>query len=111
MEEQMNQDKLILDNMPLVSYIVKRYYRAGAYEWEELMSEGMVGLVKAARIFRPEEGNKFSTLAATCIRNQLFMYFRSNNKHLKVDSLDRELMSDGEGRGITYADIISEPED
>ena len=34
---------------------------------EDIISEGMVGLVKAANKFDPDKGVKFSTFASSCI--------------------------------------------
>lgn len=109
---EMNQrvkEQLILNNLPLVSFVLKRYYQPGQYDWEELEAEGTLGLVKAAHNFDTGAGTAFSTYAATCIRNQIFMYFRSNNRYLKMKSLDEEIPL--KENFVTLGELVADPDD
>ena len=65
-----SRQKLILHNLRLVSHIVRKYY-SNAPENEELVSIGVIGLVKAVDTFKPETGIRFATYAARCIQNAI----------------------------------------
>ena len=69
-----NIDKLILDNENLIYYVIKNSNIYG--EAEELYSYGMIGLVKAANGFDDSKNMSFSSYAYSCIRNEIYMYFR-----------------------------------
>lgn len=100
------RDKLIVHNLRLVAYIVKKNY-ADSNDIEDLISIGTIGLIRAAETFDYEKQNRFSTYASKCIDNQIKMYFRKI-KHRRNDLLITDpIESDGEGNSLTIADIIS----
>lgn len=47
---------------------------------EDLFQVGCIGLLKASRKFDPTKKFKFSTLAHTCIRNEILMHLRQPKK-------------------------------
>ena len=55
---------------------------------EDLIQEGMIGLLSAIRTFRPDRDAAFATYARVCIRNRIAMALRSANrdKHLPLNS-------------------------
>ena len=61
------KEKLIEHNLRLVVHVSKRYRGLGV-EFEELVQEGTLGLIRAAEKFEPELGYKFSTYATWWIR-------------------------------------------
>lgn len=100
------RDKLIVHNLRLVAYIVKKNY-SDSKDIEDLISIGTIGLIRAAETFDYEKQNRFSTYASKCIDNQIKMYFRKI-KHRRNDLLITDpIESDGEGNSLTIADIIS----
>lgn len=64
------RDKLIIHNMRLVAYIVKKKYPE-ARDAEDLVSIGTIGLIRAAETFDYQKGNQFSTYASKCIDNAI----------------------------------------
>ena len=64
------REELILHNLRLVSHIVRKYY-ASSKNQEDLVSVGVIGLVKAVASFRTSNGAKFATYAAKCIQNAI----------------------------------------
>ena len=85
----MSKEKLIEDNMKLVYFIVHKYYPAFGKN-EDVIQEGMVGLVKAADTW-DESKSKFSTYACACILTEIRTYFKQQSKHQNVLSLDKVL--------------------
>lgn len=64
------QQELVLANLRLVEWAVKRWYGTYRGEWrQELIDAAEYGLLKAAAKFKPEKGIKFSTYATRCIFN------------------------------------------
>ena len=54
---------------------------------EDLIQEGMFGLIQAIREYRPDKAASFRTFADTCIRNRLFSALRaaSRGKHYPLN--------------------------
>ena len=64
------RDKLIIHNLRLVAYIVRKNY-PDAPDKDDLISIGTVGLIRAAETFDFRKSNKFSTYASKCIDNAI----------------------------------------
>lgn len=103
------RQKLILHNLRLVSHIVRKYY-ASAKNSDELVSVGVVGLVKAVDSFHISKGAKFATYAARCIQNEILMFFRAQKKLSAEVSLNETIDVDRDGNPLTYIDVISSEE-
>ena len=101
--------KLIEHNLRLVSHIVRKYYSASKSQ-EDLVSVGVIGLVKAVDSFKLSAGAKFATYAAKCIQNEILMYFRAQNRLSSEVSLCDTIDVDREGNPLTYIDVISSDE-
>lgn len=64
------RDKLIVHNLRLVAYIVKKNY-PDAKDPDDLVSIGTIGLIRAAETFDYQKGNQFSNYASKCIDNAI----------------------------------------
>ena len=62
------------------------YFLAGG-DSEDLLQEGMFGLIKAMREYDPGRDASFQTFADTCIRNRLYSVLKaaSSGKHLPLN--------------------------
>lgn len=65
------EDALIRKYSALVRACARPYFLAGG-DSEDLIQEGMLGLLSAVREYRPEGGASFRTFAELCIRRRLF---------------------------------------
>lgn len=102
------RQKLILHNLRLVSHIVRKYYSSSQNgDREDLVSIGIIGLVKAVDSFNVQNGARFATYAAKCIQNEILMHFRSRKKTQGEVSLSETIDVDRDGNPLTYADVIS----
>ena len=84
------------------------YYMTGADE-DDVVQEGMIGLMKAIRQFDPNREASFSTFASLCITHQIISAIRSaeRDKHKALNtsiSLNNPMESDNEE--VTLADTI-----
>ena len=66
----------------LVRRIARPYFLAGG-DNEDLLQEGMVGLIKAMREYDPTQSASFCTFAEVCIRHRLYSVLKSaaSGKH------------------------------
>lgn len=81
----------------LVRKKARALYLAGA-DQEDLLQEGMLGLYKAVKEYRPDKGASFYTFASTCVSNQMYKAVTSSlrQKHQPLnDSLSLNELEDG----------------
>ena len=105
------RETLITHNLRLVSHIARKYTVPG-YGPDDLISIGVIGLMKAVNSFRPHAGTALGTYAARCIENEILMTLRASRKYRGDVSLQDSVGTDGEGNDITYMDILgTDPED
>ncbi len=90
--------RLVLDR------VVKRFNNTNI-DKKDLVSIGLIGLMKAIDTFDIKKGIKFSTYATTCIDNEILMTIRKYRKYLKNLSLDYAIMDD-DGADILFKDTI-----
>jgi len=68
------KQELVSSNMGLVHVVVKKYAGRAKYrglEMDELIQEGTLGLIRAAELFDPAKGLRFSTYATIWIKGVL----------------------------------------
>ncbi len=103
----LNARKIIIEhNMRLVISIVKTKYRNTLYDEKELVSIGMIGLIKAVDTFDTSRKIKFATYATRCIRNEIGMFIRKGKKYINDESLDETLNIDEKGKKIKIEDKL-----
>lgn len=78
---------LIQKYKEIVNMKVGKYFIVGA-EREDIIQEGMIGLFKAIKNFKPEMQNSFKTFANLCIERQLITAIKTSNrqKHMPLNS-------------------------
>lgn len=104
------RDRLIEHNLRLVSHIARKYTVPG-YGADDLISIGVIGLIKAVNSYKPSSGTALGTYAARCIENEILMTLRASRKRKGDVSLSEPLGTDGEGNDITYQDVLGSSED
>lgn len=104
------RSKLIEHNLRLVVYIAKKFENSGI-EFEDLISIGSVGLIKAVKTFRGDKNIKLATYASRCIENELLMQLRKLSRIKGEVSLEKPLCDDGEGNELVLADIMASDEE
>lgn len=96
------REALITDNVRLAYHIAGKYINTGI-EYEELAQLAILGLVKAARVYKPDRGAKYSTLAAKCAINEILMAYRRDIKKIPTESLEIPINEQG---NIYYSDVL-----
>ena len=104
------RDSLIEHNLRLVSHIARKYSVPG-YGADDLISIGVIGLIKAVNSYDPSGSTSLGTYAARCIENEILMTLRASRKRKGDVSLSEPIGTDGEGNDITYQDILGSSTD
>lgn len=85
----MTRDELIINNIPLVYYIIKKlnlYYMC-----DEYYDIGVIGLIKAADTFNPDMNCKFNSYAGMRIKYEILTEVRKS--HTEKRRADRDIVS------------------
>ena len=78
---------------------------------DDLIQEGMIGLFKAIRDYRPEKESSFYHFAELCISRQMYTAIEASNrkKHAPLNSyISLSAGSGEEENGLTYGDLIGD---
>lgn len=80
-------DYLINRYKELVNIKVSKYYIIGA-ERDDIVQEGLIGLFKAIKCYKPDQHNSFKSFANMCIERQLITAIKTSNrqKHMPLNS-------------------------
>ena len=82
--DQEHLDALVKSNIPLVFRIAKKNRRNGL-ELEDLVNEGVTGIMRAAETFDPDKGEKgFSNYASQWIRAHIHQYVQANCGTMRI---------------------------
>lgn len=99
------RNELVETNLALVHYVARKF-NGTKLQYDDLVSIGSIGLIKAADSFKEEKGVKFNSFAVACIRNEILMGLRKiKNEYLEV-SFDSALSKNDENFEIHLADVI-----
>ena len=103
------QQKLVLDNQKLVYHVIKQLHLY--HKLEDYLDVGIIGLCKAAKTFKPENNSKFSTYACICIRNNILMEIRNENRQCDAYAISfSNIISSSKDRDLTLEDTLSDYE-
>ncbi len=107
---------LIKKYMPLVKKESRKLYIIGADD-DDMIQEGMIGLIKAIRDYSDDKGATFATFANICVKRQLLTAVNTSNrqKHLPLNSYVSLYATEGEDEVTIVDELIadsnSEPEE
>lgn len=75
------REKLVLQSVPLVHYLLGRmgFSREFGSGYEDLVNQGLLGLIDAVDHYDPIHGARFSTYASLRVRGKVLDYLRSSD--------------------------------
>lgn len=101
---------LIERNLRLVAHIIKKFDHTEE-EFDDLISVGTIGLIKAVDTYDPAKASRLATYASRCIENEVLMYLRARKKTRAELSLYDPIGTDREGNEISFIDVLgTDPE-
>lgn len=103
------RDILIKHNLRLVFRIIREDFSMFNYDIDDLMSIGIIGLIKGIDFFDENKNNNMAGYVSRCIRYEIINFLRIENKHKKknIDLIsfdDVAKVIDGET--IPYKDVL-----
>ncbi len=104
---------LVLRYSRLVKVCTRPFFLAGG-DSEDLLQEGMIGLLSAIREFDPNGGSSFRSFAELCIRRRVISAARSaaRQKHAPLnDGVSLEQLQSGESQHLFQQLTTRSPED
>lgn len=101
-----SREKIITYNLRLVPYIVTNKFQGIDYDKDELISIGIIGLIKAVDTFKIEKKIEFTTYASRCICNEILMVIRKNKKRSLDNLLGDVIVENGNGEKLTLEEIL-----
>jgi RNA polymerase sporulation-specific sigma factor len=106
------EETLVSEYSKLVRVCARPYFLAGG-DSEDLIQEGMLGLLSAIRTYNPEKGAKFSTYAEYCVRRRIYSAIKlaSGNKHTPLNNYISLESSQLDESSTQSAYILRIPED
>ena len=105
---------LIEHNLRLVAHIAKKYTTSGriaSVDFDDIISIGSIGLIKAIDSFNSGKSARLATYAARCIENEILMYIRSSKKYSNDIFLQDPIGHDFDGNEITVMDMVKSDDD
>jgi len=96
---------LIERNLRLVVYIARKFENTGI-NIDDLVSIGVIGLIKAVNTYDPNKNIKLATYASKCIENEILMFLRRNNRVRTEISFDEPLNVDWDGNELLLSDVL-----
>ena len=91
---------LVSANLNFVAHIAKSYVGQGV-DFDDLVSEGNIGMLHAAAHFKPDYGHRFVTFAAPSIRKAMEKAIRQQAGLYKAPDNNRSENSDKKGRVVS----------
>ncbi len=104
--DQKARAKLIEHNLRLVAHIAKKYENTKE-EKDDILSIGIIGLIKGIDTFKIDTKNKLSTYCSRCIENEILMNIRSNKNKRNYTYLFETVGLDN-GNKIELIDLIKD---
>lgn len=74
---------------------------------KELVSIGLIGLIKSVDTYDLTKNSYFSTYATKCIVNEILLFIRTEKKHFNDESINKVLEFD-ENTDITLEDMLTD---
>ena len=101
-------NKIVYSNIKLVLYEINKKFKNIKYtpNKDDLISVGIIGLIKSIKTFDISKNVEFSTYTIKCIDNEIFGFLRNLKKNDNIDSIDRIIDENNDELIIDNSDIL-----
>ncbi len=88
MLDSKSRDDLIVNNIALVKHIASHSYFDRSGQLGDIISVGVIGLIKAVDTYNPQKHTKLATYIARCVRNEINSFLRNEARAYGKDRFD-----------------------
>ncbi len=106
-KDEHSRSKLIEHNLRLVAHIAKKYENTFE-DKDDILSIGILGLIKAVDTYQVTANNKLATYASRCIENEILMHLRANKNKRNLIHLQSPIAMDKDGNEVELLDLIED---
>lgn len=105
------QEEKVLENQKLIYFTLKKMgISQASLNYEDLVSEANVALIRAAMVYDPSRRCNFSTHAVKCVKNAIINYTKKSKKYSTDISLDETVGNTAESQNPScLVDMIKDP--
>lgn len=84
------REKIIIHNIRLVMFVIKTKFTNEEYDLEELLSVGIIGLIRSVDTFDINKGYKFNTYSCRVIYNEILSFIIKDSKQKNTRRLEEK---------------------
>ena len=99
------EETLIRKYSYIVSRKAKAFYMVGA-DTDDIMQEGMIGLLKAVRKYEPDKNASFATFAEICVTTQMISAIRGSRRNKNKPLNTSVSLNEPESEGISLGETL-----
>ncbi|NLJ80606.1 MAG: sigma-70 family RNA polymerase sigma factor [Firmicutes bacterium] len=106
------REQLVIKYIPMVKYIIRNYY-SSFLDFEDLLQEGLIGLLNAVEEYKPDQYDvKFSSFAYICIIRRIYNIIKqtTGNKHRLLNEATSLQAPLGMDENRTVSDLVADRE-
>ena len=78
------KETLVLSNLRFVLHIAKRYVNGTTFDIGDLVCVGNIGLIRAAELFKPEFGARFSVYSAFWVKQSMMRHLDDHGRTIRI---------------------------
>ena len=83
----MSRDEFIVGNLPLVTFVITKYFQNELARFDDLCSVGTIALINAVDTYDESKG-AFSTYAVVVMRRAVARYIASGKSFVSLDEVE-----------------------
>lgn len=83
----MSRDEFIVGNLPLVTFVITKYFQNELARFDDLCSVGTIALINAVDTYDESKG-AFSTYAVVVMRRAVARYIASGKSFISIDEVE-----------------------
>lgn len=103
--DEQSKQKLVLSNLRLVVKIARNYQSRGL-NFEDVISEGNIGLIHAVEKFDPDKGFRFSTYAIWWIKQAIKKAIINKGRDIRIPSYKHDLLNKINNTSMKYITTV-----
>ena len=109
----MNEEQMILDNIPLIYHAIKKMNLKWETEdeWQDYYNSGLVGLIKGVKAYDKSKGYTISSYVMPCIENEIKHHLVNKNALIRKNINGRDISINEFLENEDYAEKLSILED